>query len=438
MEHYADVIIVGTGVAGLFCALQLPESQSVLLVTKDKAEHSDSYLAQGGISVLRAPEDYDSYFTDTMRAGRNRNNPESVEVMIRSSPEIVQDLIALGVEFDRAGNALSYTREGAHSAFRILHHKDITGQEITSKLLAQVRKRQNIRLREYTAMLDITEENGSCTGIIVKTKAGMIQPVFAQNVVLATGGMGGLFRTSTNYGHITGDAVAIALRHGIALEDLQYIQIHPTVFYTQEPGRRFLISESVRGEGAILLNQHRDRFVDELLPRDAVTAAILGEMERTGAKFVQLSMGHMGAQRIKERFPNIYAYCLAQGYDITKEPIPVEPAQHYCMGGIAVNINGETSMKHVYAIGETACNGVHGANRLASNSLLESLVFAKRAAQKIASQRARVLQPQPVDLTQYEDWKALQQAYAQSIWSEIKRRDGTFYAKWSGNENRSG
>ncbi len=234
MEHQADVIIVGTGVAGLFCALQLPKELHILMITKDKAEHSDSYLAQGGISTLRTPEDYDSYFEDTMRAGHYKNNPDSVDVMIRSSPQIIQNLIDFGVEFERTSDGLSYTREGAHSTFRILHHKDITGYEITSKLMAQVQQRPYIHIEEYTSMVDIIEQNHVCTGVVVRTKDGQIQPIYAKSVVLATGGLGGLFQNSTNYPHITGDALAIALKHHIALQDINYIQIHPTTLYSEK------------------------------------------------------------------------------------------------------------------------------------------------------------------------------------------------------------
>ncbi len=436
MAYAADVIIVGTGVAGLFCALQLPEDTRVLMVTKDKAEHSDSYLAQGGISALRTPDDYDSYFEDTMRAGHYENNPDSVDVMIRSSPQIIEDLVAFGVEFERTADGLSYTREGAHSTFRILHHKDITGYEITSKLMAQVQKRPNIQIEEYTAMMDIMEQNRVCTGVIVKTRDGRIQPVYAKAVVLATGGLGGLFRHSTNYPHITGDALAIALKHRIPLQDIHYIQIHPTTLYTRQKGRSFLISESVRGEGAVLRNAEGRRFVDELLPRDVVTKAIWDEMKKTNKQFVYLSMEHMGEDVIKKRFPNIYAHCLQQGYNITKEPVPVTPAQHYFMGGIAVDLDSRTAMERLYAVGETGCNGVHGANRLASNSLLESLVFAKRAARHIAAYMPAELPPeQEVDLQPYTDMQALRRQYKQWILDEIKRKDRAFYDQWCNDEN---
>lgn len=393
-----DVVIVGTGAAGLFAALQLPKHLQVLMITKDAIKHSDSYLAQGGICVLKDTEDYDYYFEDTMRAGRYENNKKSVEIMIKSSNQIIDKLISYGVEFehDRDGNLL-YTREGAHSTYRILYHQDATGKEITETLIRQVKQRNNITVEEYTTMVDILEKNNTCCGILVKKKKEEVVVILSSFVILATGGIGGLFVHSTNFRHITGDSFAIALRHKMKLENIHYIQIHPTTLYSKEEGRRFLISESVRGEGAVLLNEKRERFVDELLPRDVVTEAIRKEMERFGTEYVYLTFSkeyqkeqenkrEWSAEQVQHRFPNIYRKCQEAGYNLAMDLIPVTPAQHYLMGGICVDINGQTSMKCLYAVGETACNGVHGANRLASNSLLESLVFAERSAQAILNQ----------------------------------------------------
>ena len=375
-----DVVVVGTGAAGLFAALKVNEKNSILMITKDKLENSDSYLAQGGICMLLNDEDYDSYFEDTMRAGRYENNKESVDVMIRSSQDIIKELISYDVDFDRNENGeFSFTREGAHSTFRILHHKDVTGKEITSKLLAAAKTKKNITMSEYTTMVDIIENNNEIQGIVISI-GGQIKCIKAKKVILATGGVGGIFEHSTNFRHITGDSFAIAIRHGVTMENINYIQIHPTTLYSKTPGRRFLISESVRGEGAILLNAKEERFVDELLPRDVVTAAIKKQMEEDGRDYVYLSLIHMPKEEIIYRFPNIYEHCLQEGYDLSKEYIKVTPAQHYLMGGIKTDTYGRTSMKGLFAVGETACNGVHGANRLASNSLLESLVYAKRAA----------------------------------------------------------
>ena len=386
MKKYYDAVIVGCGVAGCFAALHLPQEADILMITKADTEDSDSFLAQGGICVLTDENDYDNYFEDTMKAGHYENRKESVDIMIRSSQEIIHDLIGYGVDFAHDGDKLLYTREGAHSRPRILFHEDITGQEITSKLLAQVKKLSNVTIYEYTTMTDIIVQDGHCTGIIAKTKDGEIMHIHAKDTIFASGGIGGCYKHSTNFPHLTGDALEVAKKHHIRLEHLDYVQIHPTTLYSEKPGRRFLISESVRGEGALLYNKNMERFVDELLPRDVVTKAIREQMEKDGTNFVWLSMAPIEKETILSHFPNIYEHCLEEGYDVTKECIPVVPAQHYFMGGIWVDKNSHTSMPQLFAVGEASCNGVHGANRLASNSLLESLVFAKRAANLIKEQ----------------------------------------------------
>ena len=386
MELETDVVIVGTGVAGLFTALSLPGDTRIIMLTKSDLESSDSFLAQGGICVLRDEKDYDDFMEDTMKAGHYENRRESVDIMIRSSRDVIHDLIGYGVEFDKKNGELAYTKEGAHSKARILFHKDITGREITSKLLARVKERSNITIYEYTTMKDILEENGVCAGIQAENVEGTLC-IHAKNTVLATGGIGGRYTHSTNFPHLTGDALDIAKEHGIRLEHLDYVQIHPTTLYSKNPGRRFLISESVRGEGAVLYNKNKERFVNELLPRDVVSKAIHEEMKKDGTEYVWLSMEHIPKETILSHFPNIYKKCLEEGYDVTKECIPVVPAQHYFMGGVWVDSDSKTSMDHLFAVGETSCNGVHGANRLASNSLLESLVFAKRAAKKIGGEQ---------------------------------------------------
>lgn len=383
-----DVIIVGNGAAGCFAALHLPEGLSVLMITKAGLEESDSFLAQGGICVLKDEADFGSFYEDTMRAGHYENCPQAVEVMIRSSQETIQELMDYGVEFAREDGALAYTREGAHSTSRILYHADITGKEITSHLLARVQEKRNITLWTHTCMVDILRYKDKCEGILIQNNLGELQPVFARDVIWACGGIGGIYENSTNYPHLTGDALAIALRRDIRLKHVSYVQIHPTTLYTRRPGRRFLISESVRGEGAVLYNKKEGvRFVDELQPRDVVAARIQEQMEKDGTSCVWLSMEKIPREQILSHFPNIYQKCLEEGYDVTREPIPVVPSQHYFMGGVAVDLNSRTSLGHLYAVGETSCNGVHGANRLASNSLLESLVFAKRAAMDLEAGR---------------------------------------------------
>ena len=380
----ADVVIVGSGVAGLYCALNLPQEKSIIVVTKNKARRSDSYLAQGGICVLRDEDDYDAFYEDTMKAGHYENNPDSVHIMIHSSQDVIADLVSFGVRFEKNGEEFVYTREGAHSHQRILFHEDETGKEITSHLLETARARENITIIENYTMVDLICDGNECHGIIGHDENGEYSAIQADYTVLATGGIGGIFEHSTNYKHLTGDAIALALKYGIKLQHIDYIQIHPTTLYTEKEGsREFLISESVRGEGAILLNSKGERFVNELLPRDVVANAIFAEMKKEGSKHVWLSLAPIPEEEIKTHFPNIYQRCLDEGYDATKEPIPVVPSQHYFMGGIDVDRYSRTSMDRLYAAGETACNGVHGRNRLASNSLLESLVFAKRAAKHI-------------------------------------------------------
>lgn len=375
-----DYIIVGSGVSGLYCALNLPKDSDILIISKDAFENSDSFLAQGGICVLVDEDDYDNYFEDTMRAGHYENNPDSVDIMIRSSRELINDLISYGVDFAKENGVLTYTKEGAHSRPRILFHEDITGREITSKLLAAVKLLHNVTMMEYTTMTDLIMENNDCKGIIAECPDNSVVKIFAGNTILATGGIGGLYEHSTNFPHLTGDSITLAKKYGIVVEHLDYVQIHPTTLYSDKPGRRFLISESVRGEGAILLDKNMNRFVDELLPRDVVTERIHEQMKKDNTKHVWLSMAPVDKDTILNHFPNIYRHCMECGYDVTKDCIPVVPAQHYFMGGIKVNSDSKTSAGHLYAVGETACNGVHGKNRLASNSLLESMVFAKRAA----------------------------------------------------------
>lgn len=426
-----DVIIVGTGAAGLFTALSFPENYRILMITKDTIENSDSYLAQGGISALLNRDDYDIYYQDTMKAGHYKNSPESVEAMIKSSESIIKQLMDLGVDFDKDEHGeIDYTREGGHSAYRILHHKDITGKEIVTKLLNKVKSCNNITIEENTTMVDLIENHNICTGIKIYNKQGL-GVYYAKFVILATGGLGGAFKNSTNFPHITGDSIAIAIKHHVELEHINYIQIHPTVLYSKRKGRRFLISESVRGEGAILLNEEKQRFVNELLPRDIVTEAIWEQMKKYNKEYVYLSMENIPKDAILTHFPNIYKRCLEEGYDATKDFIPVTPAQHYLMGGIKANTVGETSMKHLYAVGETACNGVHGANRLASNSLLESLVFGQNTARNIVKNEVNAqLVITDVKDGEYLDINKWQQRNIKLLLDEVKRRDEVFYDKW--------
>ena len=394
-----DILVAGCGCSGLYLALNLPKDKEILIVTKSDAQSNDSYLAQGGMCVLTREDDYDAYFEDTLAAGHYENDRKSVEIMIRSSQDVLKDLIGWGADFkkDADGNLL-YTREGAHSAKRIVFHEDVTGKEITSHLLAEARKRENIKIMEYTTLVDIVSADNVCYGGILCMADGTLEKVSAEEVVLATGGVGGVYRHSTNFRHLTGDGIAMAIKHGVELKDITYVQIHPTTFYsTEKEQRSFLISESVRGEGAKLY----DNYVWE-------------------------DLREIPAEELDSHFPNIIEHCRQMGYDVHKECIPVVPAQHYFMGGIKVNHESKTSMEHLYAVGETACNGVHGKNRLASNSLLESLVFAKRAALDMTENPGKREEDagrrimDAIDLSTYEDREALEEEYQSMVQQAVK------------------
>lgn len=447
MEKEFDIMIVGNGVAGLFTALHLPENKRIAIITKGDMEESDSFLAQGGICVLKNEDDYGPYYEDTMRAGHYENDKQSVDKMIRESQSIIRELVDFGVEFERQNGEFCFTREGAHSASRILYHDDVTGREITSKLLQRVQERENITIFTYTTMVDILVKDNTCYGVVAELSDGTMKSFLSDYTIWACGGIGGLYEHSTNFRQLTGDALAISMKYGIELENVDYVQIHPTTLYSNRPGRRFLISESVRGEGAVLYDKNLERFTDELQPRDVVAKAIYKQMETDKTNHVLLSLEKMTPEDIVKRFPNIYKRCLEEGYDITKECIPVVPAQHYFMGGVKVDLKGKTSMNRLYAAGETACNGVHGANRLASNSLLESLVWARAAAEDIvaAYEEVNLLQSMEEELTSicemleknsYED---VMSTYHDTVRNRIKedkkRREGLKNADlWSRSE----
>ena len=419
-----DILIIGSGCSGLYCALNLPKNRSITVLTKAGAEENDSFLAQGGMCMLRDESDYRGFFEDTMKAGHYENDEVSVEIMIRSSQSVVEDLLKFGADFQKDENGeLVFTKEGAHSEKRIIFHKDVTGKEITSTLLSQVKKRSNIVLLEHTSMVDLIEENNICYGAVIQRPDGRMEAIEADYTVMATGGIGGLYRHSTNFRHLTGDGLAVAVRHNIALKDISYVQIHPTTLYADEE-RSFLISESVRGEGAVLRDKNGHRFVNELLPRDLLTKAILNQMEKDGTDFVWEDLRTIPENELNCHFPNIVEHCRKMGYDVTKECIPVVPAQHYFMGGIKVTHESRTSMEQLYAVGETACNGVHGKNRLASNSLLESLVFAKRAAIDMEEHADEVKRNrrlfETLDMSQYEDFTGLNEIYHELVKKEIK------------------
>ncbi|HHD2592322.1 TPA: L-aspartate oxidase [Clostridium perfringens] len=385
MKRVADVLIVGSGVAGLYTALNLREDLEIIMVSKKSVNLCNSSLAQGGIAVARGKEDFQSFIEDTLKAGKYENNIDSVRVLVEESMDNINKLIDLGANFEKDENGVLFTKEGAHEINRIVYHKDITGKHVEDILLENVKRRKNIKIIEDCEMVDIYHRGNRCIGALFN-KDGQDLSIYAKVVILATGGIGGLFKKSTNERIITGDSIGVAIRNNIEIKDLSYIQIHPTAFFSKKSEeKRFLISESVRGEGGKLINCNGERFVDELLPRDIVSKKIYEEMKKTNSNNVFLDVSFMEKSFLQKRFPNIYNKCLEEGIDISKEPIPVAPAQHYFMGGIKVDLNGKTSMENLYAFGETSCTGVHGANRLASNSLLEALVFSRRGALEINS-----------------------------------------------------
>lgn len=384
MNEFFDIVIIGSGVSGLYSALNLRKDLKVLVVCKDKITITNTYLAQGGISVAKDRNDIQLFIEDTLKAGQYKNDIKAVRVLAEESADNIKELINLGLNFDIDNNGnIDFTREGAHSVNRIVHTKDNTGESVEKTLIDNIKKRTNIKVYENTYFADLIEKNNVCSGVVLIRNNTQIN-VYAKSVILACGGIGGLFRNSTNQRILKGDGIAVAVKHNVELKDINYIQIHPTAFYEEDSeDRRLLISESLRGEGGKLTNINGERFINELLPRDIVSKAVYSEMEKTDTPYVNLDIRHLGEKYIVSRFSSIYKSCLERGIDITKEPIKVSPAQHFFMGGIKVNIDAETSMENLYAVGETSCTGIHGANRLASNSLLEGLVFSRRAAKLI-------------------------------------------------------
>jgi L-aspartate oxidase len=380
-----DVLIVGTGVAGVYSALNLDKNLNILLITKEAITDCNSYLAQGGISAALNDEDIPDYVEDTLAAGNYKNNLNSVETLVRESRDNVNRLMELNVHFDKKEDkSLCYTREGGHGKFRILHIKDETGRFLMESLYEELGKRNNIKVIEDCRLVDILRKDNDCLGGLCEHKGSLIQ-IHASHTILATGGLGGLFTSSTNVPTLTGDGISIALHNDVELQDINYLQLHPTVLYEKNSScKRLLLSESLRGEGGILRNHNGLEFVDSLKPRDVVSNAILKEIKETPeTPYVHLDLTHLGKDFLMTRFPFLYNECLKKGYSMEKDMLPVSPAHHYAMGGIKVNSYGETSLAHLYALGETACTGVHGNNRLASNSLLEGLVFGYRCANKI-------------------------------------------------------
>jgi len=370
-----DFLVIGGGVAGLRAAIELAPRGSVLVLTKDKATESTTGYAQGGVAVALSDEDEVCiHYEDTVKAGDGLCNEEAVKVLVEEGPACILELMSWGADFDKEGSKLSFTIEAAHTRKRILHsHGDSTGKEIERVLIKKARSFPSVRRYDFAFTLDLITEDGRCIGATVLRGDSIIN-VFARAVILATGGAGQLYSRTTNPVISTGDGIAIAYRAGALIVDMEFIQFHPTTLYS--PGApQFLLSEAMRGEGAVLRNIHGQRFMhhyhemSELASRDTVARAIVSEMVKTGARHVYLDLRHLDRDFVKKRFPQIYTTCLQYDIDITEDMIPVCPAAHYIMGGVSTDLAGETGIKGLFAAGEVACTGVHGANRLASNSL---------------------------------------------------------------------
>jgi len=397
-----DFVIIGAGVAGLRAAIELASAGPVLVLAKKEVTDSNTQYAQGGIAAALSDEDEVSlHLQDTLVAGDGLCSPDAVKTLVEEGPERIEELIAWGTQFDRNGTKLVFGREGAHSRNRILHAQgDSTGREILRALYARAQTLKNISVREFEFTTELVADDGRIAGVSLISDKGLPEHIACSAVLLATGGMGQLYRNTTNPDVATGDGVAMAHRAGAEISDMEFIQFHPTALYVKK-APRFLLSEALRGEGAYLRNIELDRFMGkyhplgELAPRDVVARAIMHEMEVSHAKdaFVYLDLTHLKAEKVQKRFPRIYATCLQYNVDITEDMIPIRPAAHYSMGGVRTDLNGRTNLAGLYAAGEAAATGVHGANRLASNSLLEGLVYGARAGKAMREELKRGRKP---------------------------------------------
>ncbi len=387
IHQFTDILLIGGGIAGIRAALEVPANLDVLVITKDSIRESNSSYAQGGIAGVLSPEDtFDNHIEDTLIAGAGLCERAVVEMVVREAPNQINDLVRFGTVFDQENGGLALTREGGHSHRRIVHALgDATGHEVMRALIARVKAQPNVTVRDETFTLDLLTHEGACVGALVWRAGTGTMLIWARQVILAAGGCGMVYRETTNPPVATGDGMAAAYRAGAQLRDMEFMQFHPTVLYVAGSAR-YLISEAVRGEGAYLRDLHGVRFMlkedsrAELAPRDIVSRAIYRCMERTQHPNVYLDLSHLDPAKVRERFPGISRACRGFGLDITKDRIPVRPGAHYMIGGVTVDLEGRTTVPGLWAAGEVTSSGLHGANRLASNSLLEGLVYGTLCA----------------------------------------------------------
>ncbi|MCA9463070.1 MAG: L-aspartate oxidase [Nitrospira sp.] len=432
-----DFLILGAGVAGLRAALDLSQQGRVLMVAKGGPQDNNSFFAQGGVAVaLSEEDDVDLHFTDTLKAGHQLCSRPATKVLVEEGPLRIFELIEWGANFDTIDGKLAFTKEGAHSRHRVLRAGgDATGSEMVRALGAKARELPNLTWMGNHFGVELLLQDGRCCGASVLNElTGEVQWILASAVLLATGGAGQVYARTTNPPNATGDGIAMAYRAGAVLEDMEFVQFHPTSLYLPS-SPPFLLTEALRGEGGILRNNRCERFMkhyhrdQELAPRDIVSRAIWAEMQRTKARHVYLDVTHLGSHFLKDRFPTIYATCLRYDIDITEEWIPVSPSAHYFMGGVKTDLHGATSLPGLFAAGEVACSGVHGANRLGSNSLLEGLVFGYRAAQAASqfgsSQKIPTSPVEPVVLSKkrhplsLQDIEKLRNSLRRLMWTKV-------------------